>query len=108
MHYMFGGNPGSKLSPKIRLADFWSLKLLRPTKADILKKCQYLIRRHRFREETIKDPVSALKYLQNQVAETVVHDNPHEEREFRLLATSLFGASTDDSDEETTDKIQVS
>ncbi|XP_039250977.2 muskelin-like [Styela clava] len=102
-HYMFGGNPGSKSSPKTRLSDFWSLNLSRPSKGDILQKCRYMLRRHKFREQSLSDPMSALLYLQNDVSETVHHEDPKEEREFRLLATSLFGSVSDsESDDDTT------
>ncbi|XP_063142830.1 muskelin isoform X5 [Rattus norvegicus] len=47
VHYLFGGNPGKSCSPKMRLDDFWSLKLCRPSKDYLLRHCKYLIRKHR-------------------------------------------------------------
>uniref|UniRef100_A0A8C4QGM5 Muskelin 1, intracellular mediator containing kelch motifs n=1 Tax=Eptatretus burgeri TaxID=7764 RepID=A0A8C4QGM5_EPTBU len=47
VHYLFGGNPGKTSSPKMRLDDFWSLRLCRPSRDDLLRKCRYLIRKHR-------------------------------------------------------------
>ena len=40
IHYMFGGNPGKTSEQEKRLDDFWKLKLTRPDKNDILKKCR--------------------------------------------------------------------
>ena len=37
---MFGGNPGKTSEQEKRLDDFWKLKLTRPDKNDILKKCR--------------------------------------------------------------------
>lgn len=47
VHYLFGGNPGKSCSPKMRLDDFWSLKLCRPSKEYLLRHCRYLIRKYR-------------------------------------------------------------
>lgn len=103
VHYMFGGNPGSKLSPKVRLSDFWRLKLIsRVSRDDMLKKFKYMIRTYKYKELAVRDPFAAMLYLQNEVSETVVHSNPIEERNFRLLAVSLFGEISDsESDGET-------
>lgn len=48
VHYLFGGNPGKSCSPKMRLDDFWSLKLCRPSKEYLLRHCRYLIRKYRW------------------------------------------------------------
>ena len=45
--YLFGGNPGRKCNPKMRLDDFWRLKLTRPTCSEILRQCKLLLRRQR-------------------------------------------------------------
>uniref|UniRef100_H2ZEN1 Muskelin N-terminal domain-containing protein n=1 Tax=Ciona savignyi TaxID=51511 RepID=H2ZEN1_CIOSA len=91
VHYMFGGNPGKTSQPKLRLNDFWSLKLTRPTEADILRKSRYAIRRQTFRELALRNPVSALHYLQSNVSEVVDHRDAKEATEFRLLTSTLFG-----------------
>jgi len=40
VHYVFGGNPGGKdgKDAKVRLGDFWSLKLERPTRKEVREK----------------------------------------------------------------------
>ena len=54
VHYLFGGNPGKSCSPKMRLDDFWSLKLCRPSKDYLLRHCKYLIRKHRYKNNSLK------------------------------------------------------
>ncbi|XP_068526202.1 muskelin isoform X2 [Anas acuta] len=95
VHYLFGGNPGKSCSPKMRLDDFWSLKLCRPSKEYLLRHCKYLIRKHRFEEKAQTDPLSALKYLQNDLYVTVDHSDPEETKEFQLLASALFKSGSD-------------
>ncbi|RXM28953.1 Muskelin [Acipenser ruthenus] len=95
VHYLFGGNPGKSCSPKMRLDDFWSLKLCRPSKEYLLRHCKYLIRKYRFEEKAQTEPLSALKYLQNELSVTVDHSDPEETKEFQLLASALFRSSSD-------------
>ncbi|MGH0119314.1 UNVERIFIED_CONTAM: hypothetical protein FKN15_025785 [Acipenser sinensis] len=95
VHYLFGGNPGKSCSPKMRLDDFWSLKLCRPSKEYLLRHCKYLIRKYRFEEKAQTEPLSALKYLQNDLSVTVDHSDPEETKEFQLLASALFRSSSD-------------
>ncbi|XP_064795777.1 muskelin isoform X4 [Oncorhynchus masou masou] len=95
VHYLFGGNPGKSCSPKMRLDDFWSLKLCRPSKEYLLRHCRYLIRKYRFEEKAQSEPLNALKYLQNDLSLTVDHTNPDETKEFQLLPSALFKSSSD-------------
>uniref|UniRef100_A0A7N6BSR6 LisH domain-containing protein n=1 Tax=Anabas testudineus TaxID=64144 RepID=A0A7N6BSR6_ANATE len=95
VHYLFGGNPGKSCSPKMRLDDFWSLKLCRPSKEYLLRHCRYLIRKYRFEEKAQSEPLSALKYLQNDLSLTVDHTDPDETKEFQLLPSALFKSSSD-------------
>ncbi|ELU02476.1 hypothetical protein CAPTEDRAFT_169790 [Capitella teleta] len=90
VHFLFGGNPGKDSLPKMRLDDFWSLKLCRPSSDLLLRKCRYMIRKHRFLEITRSEPLRALSYLQNELAQTVDHDDQEETNEFHLLASILF------------------
>ncbi|XP_061418708.1 muskelin isoform X2 [Lethenteron reissneri] len=95
VHYLFGGNPGKPTLPKIRLDDFWALKLCRPAREDLLRRCRYLIRKHRFQEKAVTEPVAALTYLQTELADTVDHSDPTETKEFQLLTSSLFKTTSD-------------
>ncbi|XP_043224158.1 muskelin-like [Amphibalanus amphitrite] len=88
--YLFGGNPGRKGNPKMRLDDFWRLKLTRPTCSEVLRQCRLLLRKQRFEELVPSDPVAALQYLQTEVAAAVDHADAEQERQFQLLAGRLF------------------
>eukprot|EP00731_Ephydatia_muelleri_P000964 Em0001g964a len=77
-HYMFGGNPALEKSNKIRLDDFWTLKLVRPSVADVLRRSRHLLRRQRFGEMASIDPMEALSFLKTTLASTVDHRDPDE------------------------------
>jgi len=108
VHYLFGGNPGKASIPKMRLDDFWSLKLSRPSREHLLRRCRYLIRKQRFCEMASRDPFEALRYLQNELSETVAHDDPDESQEFRLLASSLFSRQDPKEEQMNTDSESLS
>ncbi|KAF8793796.1 Muskelin like protein [Argiope bruennichi] len=103
VHYLFGGNPGKSHSPKMRLDDFWSLHLYRPTKDMLVRQCRRIIRQHKFQEIADKDPVAALHYLQTELANTVDHSNHQETKEFQLLAFNLFS----EKEKEVKDELSV-
>ncbi|KAI0218378.1 Muskelin [Lamellibrachia satsuma] len=98
VHYLFGGNPGKDSLPKMRLDDFWSLKLCRPSMEHLLRRCRHLVRRHHFQEIAAHSPVAALHYLQADLAETVDHSDPEETKEFQLLASTLFKEASQELD----------
>lgn len=99
VHYLFGGNPGKCSLPKMRLDDFWSLKLCRITPDQLLKQCRRLIRQHHFREIAAKDPIAGMTYLQEKLAEIVDHSNDDERKEFQLLSENLFKTSNENLSE---------
>nr|XP_053629064.1 muskelin-like isoform X1 [Cherax quadricarinatus]XP_053629065.1 muskelin-like isoform X1 [Cherax quadricarinatus] len=90
VHYLFGGNPGKASLPKMRLDDFWSLRLCRPSTQQLLHTCVLLIRKHRFSELARDNSVLALKYLQTKLHSAVDHSDPQQVQEFQALATTLF------------------
>ncbi|XP_066283972.1 muskelin-like [Branchiostoma lanceolatum] len=98
VHYLFGGNPGKSNSPKMRLDDFWSLKLCRASKEQLLRRCRYLIRRHKFQEIAAADPLAALQFLQCDLASIVDHEDDEETREFQQLASTLFKSKEEIAD----------
>lgn len=98
VHYLFGGNPGKESLPKMRLDDFWSLKLGRPSAENLLRRCQYLLRKHRYQEMAERYPKAAMEYLQKDLAQIVDHRSEDEKQEFHQLAATLF--KTDNEDEE--------
>ncbi|KAI9021961.1 Muskelin N-terminus-domain-containing protein [Hyaloraphidium curvatum] len=90
---LFGGNPGDPVNTSARLDDLWELWLLRPTMADIVRRCRFYIRRQHFRELcSSKDSFKALRYLQTEMNEVVDHTNEEEAREFQELTQHLFAS----------------
>uniref|UniRef100_T1J0F1 Muskelin N-terminal domain-containing protein n=1 Tax=Strigamia maritima TaxID=126957 RepID=T1J0F1_STRMM len=98
VHYLFGGNPGKASLPKMRLDDFWSLQLCRPSREQLLRRCKRLIRKHQFQEIVSSDSIRALQYLQTELAATIDHSDPEEAKEFQLLASTLFRVPTEEDD----------
>ncbi|XP_021957307.1 muskelin isoform X2 [Folsomia candida] len=90
LHYLFGGNPGRTKDPKLRLDDFWSLKLIRPTADELLKKCKLLLRNQKFEELASKDSLNALIYLQTSLSELIDHEDIEQTNEFQRLTLLLF------------------
>jgi len=91
-HYLFGGNPGESSLPKMRLDDFWMLKLQRPNLSHLVRRCKFFIRKHRYQELTQQDQIKALTYLQTEVSELVDHSDQGERREFESLTSTLFSS----------------
>lgn len=90
-HYLFGGNPGLGRSPKMRLADFWALQLVRIDEAEILRRCRLALRQQAFRELAVHYPREALQYLRSEVADLVDRTKPAEVAEYQKLAACVFG-----------------
>ena len=80
---MFGGNPGRASLPKLRLDDFWTLKLCRPSHEQILKKCKLIIRKHKFEELAMNNSFEALEYLQTKVSEIIDHSDDQQIKEVK-------------------------
>lgn len=47
VHYLFGGNPGRTGLPKLRLDDFWRLRLCHPTPQQLDHTIKLMIRKHK-------------------------------------------------------------
>ncbi|XP_067630617.1 muskelin isoform X2 [Eurosta solidaginis] len=94
-HYLFGGNPGKSARPQMRLDDFWTLVLEKPKRCEILMHCRYLVRKLHYEEMVRVDPLNAMYYLRNHVAEVIDHSNPEQLNNFHKLASLLF--RTDDN-----------
>ena len=97
---MFGGNPGRSHDPKMRLDDFWSLRLCRPSQGQLLKRCQFLIRKCQFRELTNADPIRAMLYLQNELSEVVDRTSDEQMAEFHRLTNLLFRTKEQQEEDE--------
>jgi len=94
VHYLFGGNPGKQTLQKMRLDDFWSLKLTKINREQILDKCVYLIRKYQFLEMVNNSPLEATAYLQTKVSAVVNHESEEERQQFHMLASRLFAPSS--------------
>lgn len=90
IHYLFGGNPGRLVNPKLRLDDFWQLKLCKPSQNELLHRCRLMIRKCNFKELARNDSVAALNYLRTNLSEIVDHKDPKQTEEFHRLASVLF------------------
>ncbi|XP_028414469.1 muskelin-like [Dendronephthya gigantea] len=90
VHYLFGGNPGKSGFPKMRLDDFWLLRLTKPSLPHFLRRCRFLIRRQKFVELAKCNSLEALAYLQHDLSALVNTDDIDERHEFERLTSSLF------------------
>ncbi|XP_037927046.1 muskelin [Hermetia illucens] len=90
VHYLFGGNPGKSNTPNVRLDDFWRLELTKPNRSELLRHCQFLIRRLHYEEICKVDPIKACKYLQKEVSEVIDHHDKNQLENFHKLASLLF------------------
>lgn len=100
-HFLFGGNPGIPSEPSARFDDLWEAKMSKSQgPEDILRHCQYLIRKAMFEAMTVTggDIPSALKFLQNDLAAVVDHSDPSESASFRSLSAKLFLKSGKDEE----------
>ncbi|CAE6449861.1 unnamed protein product [Rhizoctonia solani] len=92
--YMFGGNSGEDGIP--RLNDLWSMRLVRPTVKELLRKALLAVRKFRFKLmcDTIP-PFEALTYLQTQVSEVVDNNDENEAADLRGLLSYLLSRTSD-------------
>ena len=84
----------------MRLDDFWSLRLCRPSQAQLLRRCQFLIRKSRFRELIDTEPMKAMFYLQHNLAEVVDRSNDEQMAEFHRLTNLLFRTKEQQEEDE--------
>lgn len=90
-HYLFGGNPGDSANTRLRLNDFWQLRLLKPAAKQIRLKIKFFIKRQHFMELiNRKEPFEALEYLQSSIYPLVNHEDEQESNDFKRLARCLF------------------
>ncbi|XP_050674767.1 muskelin [Leptidea sinapis] len=98
IHYLFGGNPGSAGSPRLRLDDLWSLRLQRPSSSGVVGVARAAIREACYRE-LAADPrlaPAALHYLRHDLHAATDHGDPLQVANFQKLATLLFSGEKSD------------
>ncbi|CAH2089333.1 unnamed protein product [Euphydryas editha] len=95
VHYLFGGNPGTAGSPRLRLDDLWSLRLRRPSAARVRAAARAALREARFRELAAapRAAAAALHYLRTDLSAATDHSDPDQVAHFQKLATVLFAGS---------------
>jgi hypothetical protein len=94
IHYLFGGNPGNACR-ELRLDDFWSLKLLRISRAELLRKFQFIIRRQHFSEIVRVDAAKGLKYLRSMIGTLVDPEDADQVKELHRLAGTVCDPVSD-------------
>ncbi|CAH4030331.1 unnamed protein product [Pieris brassicae] len=80
IHYLFGGNPGTASSPRLRLDDLWALRLTRPALSRVVDCARAALRESRYRE-LAADPAAApeaLDYLRHELSDVVDHGDPEQ------------------------------
>ncbi|CAH2217504.1 jg685, partial [Pararge aegeria aegeria] len=95
IHYLFGGNPGTASNPRLRLDDFWSLRLRRASVHRAVDAARAALREARFRELAASPQLapSALHYLRNDLRAVTDLNDPQQVEHFQKLATVLFAGS---------------
>lgn len=90
-HYFFGVSPSWYFGAKQDnlAADFWELKMVKPSKEDIVRECQWELRKAKFLELASRDSVAALEYLQTEVAQVVL-EGEKETQEFHSLINAVL------------------
>ncbi|XP_062529883.1 muskelin isoform X2 [Bombyx mori] len=92
IHYLFGGNPGIQSSPRLRLDDLWSLRLVQPSLEQVWGEARAILREACYREMATQPgaTVQALSYLRNELSSVMDHTDPAQVSRFQKLATLLF------------------
>ena len=68
---------------------YW-FQLWRPSTEQLMRRCRYLLRKHRFQELAGEDPIAALSYLQTSLAQMVDHTDSEETREVRVRRIDCY------------------
>ncbi|XP_052743580.1 muskelin [Bicyclus anynana] len=95
IHYLFGGNPGVAGNPRLRLDDFWSLRLRRASVRRAADAARAALREARYRElcGTPQRAPRALHYLRHDLRAVTDLADPQQVEHFHKLATVLFAGS---------------
>lgn len=67
-----------------------SIQLEKPSRENVLNYCKYLIRKQKYEEITKSDPWSALKFLRNELSESIDKNDQNQLNDFHKLASLLF------------------
>lgn len=67
-----------------------SIQLHKPSRENVFNYCKYLIRKQKYEEIARFDPLSALKYLRNDLSEAIDKKDQNQLDDFHKLASLLF------------------
>ena len=67
-----------------------SIQLQKPSRENVFNYCKYLIRKQKYEEITRFDPLSALKFLRNDLSEAIDRSDQNQLNDFHKLASLLF------------------
>lgn len=67
-----------------------SIQLHKPSRENVFNYCKYLIRKQKYEEITRFDPLSALKFLRNDLSEAIDRSDQNQLNDFHKLASLLF------------------
>ncbi|KPJ04033.1 Muskelin [Papilio xuthus] len=92
IHYLFGGNPGTAASPRLRLDDLWALRLRRVSRGGVWRALRATLREAHYREMAAAPELrpQALHYLRHDLSAALDHCDPAQVSQFQKLATALF------------------
>ncbi|CAH2042154.1 unnamed protein product, partial [Iphiclides podalirius] len=92
VHYLFGGNPGTASSPRLRLDDLWALRLRRAGRGAAWREARAALREACYREMAAAPDAQprALLYLRTELSAALDHCDPRQVTQFQKLATLLF------------------
>jgi muskelin len=82
------------------------LELRKPSRGNIISLCKYLIRKQKYEEIAIINPIEALTFLQNNLAETINQSDNEQVEDFHRLASLLFTNDNNSSSENDRDKFR--
>lgn len=67
-----------------------TISLHKPSRENVLNYCKYLIRKQKYEEIAHSDPLSALKFLRNNLSEAIDRNDQNQLNDFHKLASLLF------------------
>jgi hypothetical protein len=82
------------------------MELKKPSRENIISLCKYMIRKQRYEEIAIINPIEALSFLQNNLAETINQSDNEQVNDFHKLASLLFTNGNNNTSENDQDKFR--
>jgi hypothetical protein len=90
----------------LKEGSMWRMGLKKPSRENIISLCKFLIRKQRYEEIATINPIEALAFLQNNLAETINQSDKKQVNDFHKLASLLFTNVNINSSENDQDKFR--